>query len=427
MNTIAVFSLLLAHSHAYPSEGRGLLFAAGPGDNNQSDTRTDAAIQRVLRQHPELAAHAHILKNPVIRPAAGSAQDITIFDAEGETIVTFDADVDAMIPPARRDFQTGHRELREGIIDNDDRRSVYGDEVKRSPFNSVVRIENWDGSTCSGTLVANDVVLTSAHCIYDRDWKWPKYIELHPTKHTIGVECSEKRVTDRWQCGTEAATCTFKVGRKSLRWGGWKDIMRTAPDAARCGTQAASCIVQPDESKCAWRYTANHMMTYTDYVNTCGRCKSWTCNCNTNEHDIAAIRLNKDTAGKHAGDRAGGWKTAKTAWNLQGKTLRLSGYPSDKEDAGYNRFAGLRATEGGMWTAEGQVTFQGISINGDRNNAVSNMHGARLKHTIDAAEGCSGGGLDDGDSVYGVGPAINTGFNEGAAITSWFKDWMDAL
>jgi V8-like Glu-specific endopeptidase len=99
------------------------------------------------------------------------------------------------------------RELRPGIIGDDDRVRV---DARGAPWDAIGQV-NVAGyrraSRCTGTLIAPDVVLTAAHCVID-DWKKAPY-PLHDIHFLAGVRGSENN-------GHATAKCLhFPKGRES--------------------------------------------------------------------------------------------------------------------------------------------------------------------------------------------------------------------
>ena len=110
----------------------------------------------------------------------------------GATFDTHSVDV-ADIPPdvlavINRDFTTRPR----AIVGVDNRQAVSN--TKRFPYSAVVKLHIWlyDGengyTTCTGSLIGADAVLTAAHCVYDTSWgNGPAYkINVVPGQYQDG-------------------------------------------------------------------------------------------------------------------------------------------------------------------------------------------------------------------------------------------------
>jgi len=84
-------------------------------------------------------------------------------------------------------------------IEGDDNRTAIETEVW--PWTALGRINREIGGHCTGALIAPDLVLTAAHCLYNfEDERWTIPMEVHfvavGTRHWIAVF-----VASEWQCG----------------------------------------------------------------------------------------------------------------------------------------------------------------------------------------------------------------------------------
>ncbi|MEO1127099.1 MAG: trypsin-like peptidase domain-containing protein [Cyanobacteria bacterium J06639_16] len=76
------------------------------------------------------------------------------------------SEMPALIPPSLR--QSNHPQNRRGIIDGDERVEMLSRSYPWSAIGLIISYSDSDSAqSCSGTLVATDVVLTNAHCVLD--------------------------------------------------------------------------------------------------------------------------------------------------------------------------------------------------------------------------------------------------------------------